>query len=168
MTVPNILEGKLDASGKTFGIVVARFNANITEPLLEGAVECLEEYGARVEDIVVVRVPGAVEIPQALDLLAADFAYATGKKFDAFIVLGCVIRGETAHFDAVVDLVIQGFSRATAEHGVPMAFGVLTTENLEQAVARTGHGAGNKGWEAALAALEMSGLRDILSAGESK
>jgi 6,7-dimethyl-8-ribityllumazine synthase len=163
MSVPNILEGNLAASGKTFGIVVARFNANITEPLLEGAVECLEEYGARVEDIVVVRVPGAVEIPQTIDYLATS-----GKKFDALIVLGCVIRGETAHFDAVVDLVTLGFSRATAKHGVPMAFGVLTTENLEQAVARTGHGAGNKGWEAALAALEMSGLRDKLGRGELK
>jgi 6,7-dimethyl-8-ribityllumazine synthase len=153
----NLLEGALDASGKTFGIVVARFNANITEPLLEGAVECLEEYGARAGDIMVVRVPGAVEIPQALDLLAA-----TGKRFDALIALGCVIRGETAHFDAVVDLATLGFSHVAARHGVPMAFGVLTTENLEQAVARTGHGAGNKGWEAALAALEMSGLRDKL------
>jgi 6,7-dimethyl-8-ribityllumazine synthase len=158
MSVPNILEGDLVASGKTFGIVVARFNANITEPLMEGAVECLEEYGARTEDILVVRVPGAVEIPQAIDLLVAS-----GKKFDALIALGCVIRGETAHFEAVVDLVNMGFSRAAATHGIPMAFGVLTTENLEQAVARTGHGAGNKGWEAALAVLEMSGLKDALT-----
>jgi 6,7-dimethyl-8-ribityllumazine synthase len=155
-----VIEGELSATGKIFGIVVARFNANITEPLLEGATECLEEYGARAEDIVVVRVPGAVEIPQALDFLARS-----GTRFDALIALGCVIRGETAHFDAVVDLATLGFSRAAAEHGIPMAFGVLTTENLEQAVARIGNGAGNKGWEAALAVLEMSGLRDKLALG---
>lgn len=150
-----VIEGDLSAAGKAFGIVVSRFNANITEPLLEGALECLEEHGAREEDIVVVRVPGAVEIPQALARLAS------AAKLDAIIALGCVIRGDTAHFDAVVDLVTAGFSRE-ADGRVPMAFGVLTTENLEQAVARTGHGAGNKGWEAALAALEMSGLWDRL------
>jgi 6,7-dimethyl-8-ribityllumazine synthase len=157
-----VLEGDLNAAGKTFGIVVARFNANITEPLLEGALECLEEYGARAEDIVVVRVPGAVEIPQALDRLANANDY----NISALIALGCVIRGDTAHFDAVVDLVTDGFARATADSGVPMAFGVLTTENLEQAVERTGQGAGNKGWEAALAALEMAGLWDKLNAGQ--
>jgi 6,7-dimethyl-8-ribityllumazine synthase len=156
-----LIEGELSAKGKTFGIVVARFNANITEPLLEGAVECLEEHGAEPEGITVFRVPGAVEIPQALARLTAS-----ATKFDGLIVLGCVIRGETTHFDAVVDLVTQGFSRA-ADGRVPMAFGVLTTENLEQAVARTGHGAGNKGWEAALAVLEMSGLWEKLD-GKSK
>jgi 6,7-dimethyl-8-ribityllumazine synthase len=151
-----VIEGELSAKGKTFGIVVARFNANITEPLLEGAAECLEEHGADPQDIRVFRVPGAVEIPQALARLAGSAA-----RYDGLIALGCVIRGETAHFDAVVDLVTQGFGRV-AEGGVPMAFGVLTTENLEQAVARTGHGAGNKGWEAALAVLEMSGLWEKL------
>lgn len=159
----NVLEGSLSAEGKTFGIVVARFNANITEPLLEGALECLEEHGAREEDITVVRVPGAVEIPQALNWLTRG-----DHGFDALIALGCVIRGDTAHFDAVVDLVTDGFSRATAESGVPMAFGVLTTENLEQAVERTGHGAGNKGWEAALAALEMAGLWETLNEGQAE
>ncbi|HEX2612190.1 MAG TPA: 6,7-dimethyl-8-ribityllumazine synthase [Fibrobacteria bacterium] len=137
-------------------MVVARFNANITEPLMEGAVECLEEHGASSEDIRVFRVPGAVEIPQALARLAAS-----GTKYDGLIALGCVIRGETAHFDAVVDLATQGFTQVV-NGGIPMAFGVLTTENLEQAVARTGHGAGNKGWEAALAVLEMSGLWEKL------
>jgi 6,7-dimethyl-8-ribityllumazine synthase len=158
LNLPNVVEGDLNATGKRFGIVVARFNANITEPLLEGAMECLEEHGARAEDVMVVRVPGAVEIPQALERLLQ-----TGPDFDAIIALGCVIRGDTAHFDAVVDLVTAGFSRA-ADGRVPMAFGVLTTENLQQAVERTGHGAGNKGWEAALAALEMSGLWDKLDA----
>ena len=156
-----VIEGNLSAKGKTFGIVVARFNANITEPLLEGAVECLEEHGAEAGDIAVIRVPGAVEIPQALARLMDS-----GAHYDALIALGCVIRGDTAHFDAVVDLVTQGFGRE-ADGRVPMAFGVLTTENLEQAVARTGHGAGNKGWEAALAALEMSGLWDTLNAEPS-
>ncbi len=151
-----VIEGELSAKGKTFGIVVARFNANVTEPLLEGAVECLEEHGADPRDVTVVRVPGAVEIPQALARLADS-----GTRYDALIVLGCVIRGETAHFDAVVNLVTDGFARV-ADGRVPMAFGVLTTEDLEQAVARTGNGAGNKGWEAALAALEMSGLWDRL------
>lgn len=159
----NVLEGSLAAEGKTFGIVVARFNANITEPLLEGALECLEEHGANPGDITVLRVPGAVEIPQALNWLSSG-----DHNFDALIALGCVIRGDTAHFDAVVDLVTDGFARATAESGVPMAFGVLTTENLEQAVERTGHGAGNKGWEAALAALEMAGLWDTLNEGRAE
>lgn len=162
-----VIEGDLSAAGKAFGIVVSRYNANITGPLLEGAMECLEEHGAREEDIVVIRVPGAVEIPQALLRLQrvprnpAPGTPAPMPRFSALIALGCVIRGDTTHFDAVVDLVTRGFARA-AEGGVPMAFGVLTTENLEQAVARTGHGAGNKGWEAALAALEMSGLWDRL------
>jgi 6,7-dimethyl-8-ribityllumazine synthase len=150
-----VIEGELPAKGKIFGIVVARFNANITEPLLEGAVECLEEHGVASGDIRVFRVPGAVEIPQALARLADSAGY------DGLIALGCVIRGETAHFDAVVDLATQGFTQV-ANGRVPMAFGVLTTENLEQAVARTGHGAGNKGWEAALAVLEMSGLWEKL------
>lgn len=154
-----VIEGELSAKGKTFGIVVARFNANVTEPLLEGAVECLEEHGADPSAVTVVRVPGAVEIPQALARLLASPV-----RYDALIAIGFVIRGETAHFDAVVDLVTDGFSRL-ADGRVPMAFGVLTTENLEQAVARTGQGAGNKGWEAALAALEMSGLWDKLGDG---
>jgi 6,7-dimethyl-8-ribityllumazine synthase len=146
-----VLEGRPDASGKRFGIVVSRFNANVTRLLLEGAVECLEEHGARDEDITVIWVPGAAEIPQALLRLARD------EGFSALITLGCVIRGETAHFDAVVRLATDGFTRA-ADGRIPMAFGVLTTENLEQAMERTGNGAGNKGWEAALAALEMSDL----------
>jgi 6,7-dimethyl-8-ribityllumazine synthase len=154
-----VLEGKLDATGKNFGIVVSRFNSNVTRLLLEGAVECLEEHGARSEDITVIWVPGAAEIPQALlrlrDMKAPTFP--PSPYFDALIALGCVIRGETAHFDAVVRLAAEGFARA-ANGDVPMAFGVLTTENLEQAMERTGQGAGNKGWEAALAALEMSGL----------
>jgi 6,7-dimethyl-8-ribityllumazine synthase len=132
-------------------------------------VECLEEHGAREEDIVVVRVPGAVEISQALATLAGKSKSDGGParpKFDGLIAIGCVIRGDTAHFDAVVDLVTDGFGRV-ADGRVPMAFGVLTTENLEQAVARTGHGAGTKGWEAALAVLEMSGLCEKLD-GKSK
>jgi 6,7-dimethyl-8-ribityllumazine synthase len=150
-----VLEGHLDATAKRFGIVVSRFNANVTRLLLEGAVECLEEHGASEDDITVIWVPGAAEIPQALLRLARD------PGFSALITLGCVIRGDTTHYDAVVSLATQGFTRA-ADGNVPMAFGVLTTENLEQAMARAGNGAGNKGWEAALAALEMSGLWEKL------
>lgn len=151
----NVLEGQLNAQGKSFGIVVSRFNALVTQQLLQGAADCLLRHGAKDKDITVVWVPGAVEIPQALKRLAA-------KKFHALIALGCVIRGGTPHFDQVVQLVTKGVGEV-ADGKTPVAFGVLTTENLEQALERAGSKAGNKGWDAAMSALEMASLWDKLS-----
>lgn len=147
----NVLEGNLNADGKTFGIVVSRFNSLVTQELLKGAVDCLVRHGAREKDVTVAWVPGAAEIPQVLKRLAAS------KKFDAVIALGCVIRGATPHFDQVVQTAVRGFGEV-ADGGIPAAFGVLTTENLEQALERAGSKAGNKGWDAALAAIELVAL----------
>ncbi len=147
----NILEGNLNANGKSFGIVVSRFNTLVTQELLKGAVDCLVRHGAREKDITVAWVPGAGEIPQVLRRFAAS------GKFDAVIALGCVIRGATPHFDQVVQTAVKGFG-GVADVGVPATFGVLTTENLEQALERAGSKAGNKGWDAALAAIELTSL----------
>jgi 6,7-dimethyl-8-ribityllumazine synthase len=146
------LEGKLDASGRRFAIVVARFNAFITERLLLSACDGLLRTGAAKKDIAVVRVPGAFEIPSAARSLAL-----TGK-YDAIICLGCLLRGGTAHYDVIVNEVTRGIGQSAQETGVPHAFGVLTCETLEQAIDRAGLKMGNKGFEAALAAVEMAGL----------
>ena len=135
-----ILEGALSAQGKSFGIVVSRFNELVTRPLLQGACDCLLRHGAKDADLTVAWVPGAAEIPQALARLAG----AKGKKPDALIALGCVIRGQTPHFDQVVSLLVSGFG-SVADGGIPVSFGVLTTDNLEQALERAGSKAGNKG-----------------------
>lgn len=147
----NVLEGNLNAAGKTFGIVVSRFNSLVTQELLKGAVDCLVRHGAKESDITVAWVPGAGEIPQVLKRFAAS------KKFSAVIALGCVIRGATPHFDQVVQIATKGFAEV-ADGGVPAAFGVLTTDNLEQALERAGAKAGNKGWDAAHAAIELADL----------
>lgn len=146
-----VLEGNLNATGKTFGIVVSRFNALVTQELLKGAVDCLVRHGAREKDITVAWVPGAGEIPQVLKRLS------TSGKFSAVIALGCVIRGATPHFEQVVQVATSGFA-AIADGTVPATFGVLTTENLEQAMERAGSKAGNKGWDAAHAAIELTDL----------
>ena len=146
------LEGELDASGKRFAIVVARFNAFITERLLLSACDGLLRTGAAKSDIAVVRVPGAFEIPSAARTLAL-----TGK-YDAIICIGCLLRGDTAHYDVIVNEVTRGIGQSAQETGVPHAFGVLTCENLEQAIDRAGLKMGNKGFEAALAAVEMASL----------
>jgi 6,7-dimethyl-8-ribityllumazine synthase len=156
MSAMNILEGHLQAQGKSFGIVVSRFNSLVTKALLEGARDCLLRHGAQEKDITVVWVPGAGEIPQVLRRLA-DM-----KTFHALITLGCVIRGGTPHFEQVVSLVTQGVGEVAMQGNAPVAFGVLTTENLEQALERAGAKAGNKGWDAALAAIEMANLWDKL------
>jgi 6,7-dimethyl-8-ribityllumazine synthase len=147
------IEGKLDASGMRFAIVVARFNAFITERLLLSACDGLLRTGARKSDIDVVRVPGAFEIPSAARTLAET------KKYDSIICIGCLLRGDTAHYDVIVNEVTRGIGQSAQETGVPHAFGVLTCDTLEQAIDRAGLKMGNKGFEAALAAVEMVSLK---------
>jgi 6,7-dimethyl-8-ribityllumazine synthase len=147
------LEGSLNAAGKRFAIVVSRFNAFITERLLLSACDGLLRSGAAKKDIAVVRVPGAFEIPSAARTLAQT------KKYDAIICLGCLIRGDTAHYDVIVNEVTRGIGQSAQETGVPHAFGVLTCDTLEQAIDRAGLKMGNKGFEAALAAVEMANLK---------
>jgi 6,7-dimethyl-8-ribityllumazine synthase len=151
------LEGELNAAGKRFAIVVARFNAFITERLLLSACDGLLRTGAKRSDIAVVRVPGAFEIPAAARTLAE-----TGK-YDAILCLGCLLRGDTAHYDVIVNEVTRGIGQSAQETGVPHAFGVLTCETLEQAIDRAGLKMGNKGFEAALAAVEMAALKEVVS-----
>ena len=146
------LEGDLNAVGKRFGIVVSRFNAFITERLLQSALDGLLRCGAKQKDLRLVRVPGAFEIPSAARTLAET------RKYDAIICIGCLLRGDTAHYDVIVNEVARGIGQSAQETGVPHAFGVLTCENLEQAIDRAGLKMGNKGFEAALAAVEMANL----------
>ena len=146
------LEGNLTATGRHFGIIVSRFNEFITERLFRSAFDGLVRCGAKRKDIQVVRVPGAFEIPSAARTLAAT------KKYDAIICLGCLLRGDTAHYDVIVNEVTRGIGQSAQETGVPHAFGVLTCETLEQAIDRAGLKMGNKGFEAALAAVEMANL----------
>lgn len=150
------MEGQLLADGKKFAIVVSRFNSFITDRLVEGALDVLRRSGASEENIVIAKVPGAFEIP-----LAAK-KFADSKKFDAVICLGAVIRGATPHFDVVVAEVSKGTAVIGLESGLPVLFGVLTTETIEQAVERAGTKAGNKGSEAATAAIEMVNLMELL------
>lgn len=147
------LEGDLDASGKRFSVVVSRFNAFITERLLTSACDALLKTGARKQDIDIIRVPGSFEIPAAARTLALT------KKYDAIICLGCLLRGDTAHYDVIVNEVTRGIGQSAQETGVPHAFGVLTCDTLEQAIDRAGLKMGNKGFEAALAAVEMASLK---------
>ena len=144
-------EGKLEAKGLKFAIAVSRFNSFITERLLEGALDCLLRHGCSEEDIEVFKAPGAFELP----LLAKKLAKMD---YDAVIVLGAVIRGETPHFDYVAAEVSKGVAAVSLETEKPIIFGVLTTDTVEQAIDRAGAKAGNKGWEAALAAIEMVNL----------
>lgn len=146
------IEGKLVGEGLKFALVVSRFNAFITERLLEGALDCLRRKGVAEEDLTVVRVPGAWEIPLVSKRLAL------GRAHDAVICLGAVIRGATPHFDYVAAEVSKGIAQVTLESGVPVLYGVLTTDTLEQAIERAGSKAGNKGYAAAEAAIEMVNL----------
>ena len=151
------LAGSLNAADKRFAVVVSRFNAFITERLLLSACDGLSRSGATRNDIAVVRVPGAFEIPLAARTLAE-----TGK-YDAIICIGCLLRGDTAHYDVIVNEVTRGIGQSAQETGVPHAFGVLTCDTLEQAIDRAGLKMGNKGFEAALAAVEMANLRTAVS-----
>lgn len=147
-----IIEGELQAKGLKFGIVVSRFNDFITSRLLEGAVDALVRHGADHDKIEVVKVPGSFEIPVIAKKMAAKGAY------DAVICLGTVIRGATPHFEYVASEVSKGVAAASLETGVPIAFGVITSDTIEQAVERAGTKAGNKGWDAAITAIEMAQL----------
>jgi 6,7-dimethyl-8-ribityllumazine synthase len=155
-------EGKLNAAGKRFAVVVSRFNAFITERLLQGALDGLRRTGARREDIEITRVPGAFEIPAAARMLAES------GKYDAIVCLGCLLRGDTAHYDVIVNECARGIGQSAQETGVPHAFGVLTCDTLEQAIDRAGLKMGNKGFEAALTAVEMVGLKKVVSRQSSK
>lgn len=148
MTV-NVIEGDFQASDARFAIVVARFNSFVVESLLAGAIDVLKRHGVAESQLTVVRVPGAFEMPLAVQRVAMS------KKFDAVIALGAVIRGGTPHFDYVAGECTKGVAAAMMASGVPVAFGVLTTDSIEQAIERSGTKAGNKGGEAALSALEM-------------
>lgn len=151
------IEGDLNASGKKFAIVVSRFNSFITERLLQGALDGLRRAGAKNQDIAVMRVPGSFEIP------AAARGLAETKTYDAILCLGCLLRGDTAHYDVIVNEVTRGIGQSAQETGVPHAFGVLTCDTLAQAIDRAGLKMGNKGFEAALAAVEMASLKKAVS-----
>ncbi len=150
--MPQYIEGKLSAQGLRFGIVVSRFNHFITDKLLEGALDILRRSGAREDDITIVKVPGSYEIPFAAQSLAQS------GKHDAVICLGTVIRGDTPHFDLIAAEVSKGIASVARKSGVPVIFGVITPENIEQAIERAGTKSGNKGGEAALVAVEMANL----------
>jgi 6,7-dimethyl-8-ribityllumazine synthase len=151
--LPVAMEGDLNAKGERFALVVSRFNAFITERLLAGALDGLRRAGAAEVNIRVVRVPGSFEIPSAARTLAE-----TGR-YDAILCLGCLLRGDTAHYDVIVNEVTRGIGQSAQETGVPHAFGVLTCDTLEQAIDRAGLKMGNRGFEAALAAVEMANLK---------
>lgn len=147
-----VFEGQLDARGLKFALIVSRFNSFVTERLLAGALDALQRTGAAEADIEIVRVPGSWEMP------AAAAALARQKRFDAIVCLGAVIRGETPHFDYIAAEAAKGLAQVSLETGVPVAFGVLTTNTLEQAIDRAGAKGGNKGYEAAMTAIEMANL----------
>jgi 6,7-dimethyl-8-ribityllumazine synthase len=147
-----IVEGLLNASGKRFGIVASRFNELITKKLLEGAIDCLVRHGAGMDAISIVWVPGAFEIP----LVAKKMAKSG--KWDAVICLGAIIRGSTPHFDYIASEAAKGVAMVGLEFELPVIFGVLTTDTIDQAVERAGTKSGNKGWSAALSAIEMADL----------
>ncbi len=151
--MPRVIEGGLVARGLRVAVIAGRFNDLVVSRLVEGALDCLRRHGVAEKDIALVRVPGSFEIPQVARRIAAS------GKYDAIVSLGCLIRGETPHFDLIAQSVTSGISRAAEDTGVPVSFGVLTTNTLEQALERAGGKAGNKGWDAALAAIELGTLR---------
>ncbi len=146
-----VIEGSLRAEGVRFAIVVSRFNSFITDKLLEGALDCILRHGGKEENIHIFKVPGSFELPLTAKRLAE-------KDYDAVIVLGAIVRGETPHFDFVAGEVSKGIAKASMETGKPIAFGVITADTVEQAIDRAGAKAGNRGWDAALTAIEMVDL----------
>ncbi len=150
--MPQIIEASLKAEGKKFGIIAGRFNDFITEKLVAGAIDALTRSGADEKDITLVKVPGAFEIPLISKKMAAS------NKYDAIICLGAVIRGATSHYDYVCAEVSKGIASVSLDSGIPVMFGILTTETIEQAIERAGTKAGNKGFDSALAAIEMANL----------
>ncbi len=156
--MPNIIEGRLLAAPYTFAILVSRFNEFVSRRLLKGALDCLRRHGASDDAIDIIHCPGAFEIP----VLARKLA--DRGKYNVIIALGCIIRGDTPHFDYIASAVSTGLTRVSLETHVPVTFGVLTTDSLEQAIERAGAKDGNKGWEAALAAIELADLYKNISA----
>ncbi len=150
--MPNIIEGDLNAENLKFGIAVSRFNDFITSHLVDGAVDALVRHGASADDIDIVKVPGAFEIPPAAKKLCSR------NKYDAVICLGAVIRGATPHFNFVAAEASKGVGAIGMEASIPVLYGILTTDSIEQAVERAGTKSGNKGWETAMAAIEMANL----------
>lgn len=151
-----IIEGRLDARGIKIGVIVSRFNHFITEKLLDGALDALKSHGGNEEDLTIVRVPGAFEIPLVTERMAAS------GKYQALVCLGAVIRGDTPHFEYVSGAVTRGIGKAIWQYGIPVGFGILTTNNVEQAMERSGSKDANKGYEATLTAIEMvSVLRQV-------
>ena len=155
--MPKTHEGRLEAQGKCFGIVVSRFNDLITTRLLDGALDCLTRHGAAEEDLEIAWVPGSFELP-----IGAQKMVATGR-FDVVICLGAVIRSVTPHFDFVAGEAAKGIARVGLDSGVPVTFGVVTTDTVEHAIERAGVRAGNRGWDAALNAIEMASLMKNLA-----
>ena len=156
--MPRSFEGDLDAAGLRFGIIASRFNDEIVSGLLDGATTCLQRHGADDDAIAIYRVPGAFEIPTLARLLAGQH--------DALITLGCLLRGDTPHFDFISAQVTNELSRVAVDAKFPVAFGVITCNTREQAVERSSSGTSNKGWEAALAAIEMANLWRVLRSEE--
>lgn len=154
--MPRILEAKLLAEGKKFALIMSRFNDFITQKLVDGAVDALQRSGARDEDIDIVKVPGAFEIPLLAKQMAAK------RRYDAIVCLGAVIRGATPHFDYVSAEVSKGIAMVSLEADIPVIFGIITTDTIEQAIERAGTKAGNKGWSAAMSAVEMANLMDVV------
>jgi 6,7-dimethyl-8-ribityllumazine synthase len=152
--------GTPTGAGRRIAVVASRFNESVTQPLVDGALDALTRHGVSLDDVDVVWVPGAWELPAAARVLLAS------ERYDALVAVGAVIRGETPHFDYVAGEGARGLADAAAESGVPIGFGLLTCDTMEQALARAGGSHGNKGWDAAIAALEMAELFDQLQAGD--
>lgn len=150
--MPKTIQGHLTAEGRAFGIVVSRFNEFITGKLLEGALDCLYRHGASEDKIEIIWVPGSFEIPMGAQKLACS------GKYDAVICLGALIRGATPHFDYIASEATKGIAAVSLKSEVPVSYGVITTETIEQAIERAGTKVGNKGWDAALTAMEMADL----------
>jgi 6,7-dimethyl-8-ribityllumazine synthase len=150
--MPKVREGQLNAQGRRFAIAVSRFNDLVTGKLLDGALDCLRRHGARDEDIEIARVPGSFELPMAAKKMASS------GRFDVVICLGAIVRSDTPHFDFVAAETAKGIAQVGLDSGVPVTFGVVTTDNPEQAIERAGLRAGNRGWDAALNAIEMASL----------
>ncbi|MBC2713516.1 MAG: 6,7-dimethyl-8-ribityllumazine synthase [Desulfosarcina sp.] len=157
--MPNIIEASLVAKGKRFGIIASRFNDFITDRLVGGAVDALTRSGAKDADIDIVKVPGAFEIPMVAQRMAES------KKYHAIVCLGAVIRGATPHFDYVCAEASKGIAQVSMETQIPVIFGIVTTDTIEQAIERAGTKAGNKGWSAAVSAIEMANLMETVGKG---
>jgi len=158
--MPRSFEGDHNAEGLRFGVIASRFNDEFVDGLLRGALDCLARHGAKGDDVSVYRVPGAFEIPATAKRIVID------QRPDAIVALGCLLRGETLHFELIAAQVTNELSRVMVDTQVPFAFGVITCDTTEQATARSSPGAGNKGWEAALAAIEMANLWRALRSPE--